>query len=174
MSRAWIGLGSNLGDRAACLTRALGLLTDAGVRPLRVSHLYETSAESAAKEPDYLNGVIEAETGLGAVALMTEMHRVEESLGRDPVMRGGPRTVDLDLLSLDGLVSGEPGMPVLPHPRLHTRGFVLVPLCELDVHWRHPVLGRSAGELLAGLELRPGAVRLHGPLPAVAAGLWRI
>jgi len=174
LSRAWIAIGSNLGDRAASLGRALDLLARSGVRPVRVSHLYETAPENGAGEPDYLNGVVEAETGMGAVDLMAEMHRVEESLGRDPLVRGGPRTVDLDLLSFDGLISGEPGMPVLPHPRLHTRGFVLVPMCELDVHWRHPVLGISAGELLAGLDGRPGAVRLHGPLPAVAAGLWRI
>lgn len=170
MSRAWIALGSNLGDRAASLARAVDMLADSGVRPLRISNLYETTPEAGGDEPDYLNGVLEAETWIGAAALLSRMHRVEEHLGRDPAGRSGPRAVDLDLLSFDDLVTAEAGGPILPHPRLHNRGFVLVPLCELDVHWRHPALGLSAGELLAGLPPRPGAVRLHGPLGGGAAG----
>jgi len=164
MSRAWIALGGNLGDRAALLAGAVERLRARGIAPLRLSHAYETAPESAAAEPPYLNAVCEAETALPPRELLRALQEIEAALGRPAPHVPGPRTVDLDLLSYDDLVLEEPGL-ILPHPRLHRRGFVLVPLCELNVHWRHPHVGLEGGELLAALALAPGEVRLHGPLP---------
>ncbi len=162
--RAWIALGGNLGDRAAILASAVERLRACGVTVRRLSHAYETRPEGGAAEPPYLNAVAELETTLPPEALLRTLQGIEEALGRPRPHLTGPRTCDLDLLSYDDLVTETPGL-VLPHPRLHRRGFVLVPLCELNVHWRHPGTGLAGGELLAGLSLAPGEVRLHGPLP---------
>ncbi len=165
MRDAWIALGANLGDREDALARAVDLLREHGIEPVRASNLYETVPEGGKPEPLYLNAVLQARTDLGAEAVLATLHGVEQALGREETRRAGPRTCDLDLLSLGDLVLDGRSGPVLPHPRMHVRSFVLVPLCELDVHWNHPALRRSAGELLAELPSVPGEVRLHGPLP---------
>lgn len=165
MSRAWIALGGNLGDRPATLRRAVELLAARGVEPLRISHLYETRPEGGVDEPPYLNGVVEAQTLLEPEQLLEALQQVEGELGRPAGHLPGPRTCDLDLLAWGERTIEQPGLQI-PHPRLHRRGFVLVPLCELDVHWRHPVLDAEAGELLAGLALPPGEVRLYGSFPS--------
>jgi 2-amino-4-hydroxy-6-hydroxymethyldihydropteridine diphosphokinase len=161
---AWIALGSNLGEREATLARAVELLGRRGVDPVRVSHLYETRPEGGKPEPMYLNAVMQARTELDPHRLLDVLHQVESELGRG-LRRTGPRTCDLDLLALGDLVVEESPDLRLPHPRLQDRSFVLVPLCELDVHWRHPALSRSAGEMLAALTTSPGEVRLHARAP---------
>jgi 2-amino-4-hydroxy-6-hydroxymethyldihydropteridine diphosphokinase len=163
---AWIALGSNLGEREATLARAVELLGRRGVDPVRVSHLYETRPEGGQPEPLYLNAVMQARTDLDPHRLLEVLHQVETELGRG--RRAGPRTCDLDLLAVGDMVVEESPDLCLPHPRLQNRSFVLVPLCELDVHWRHPALSRSAGEMLAALPTSPGEVRLHGPARAPA------
>jgi len=165
VSEAWIALGSNLGRREGYLARAVERLAQEGFAARQISHLYETRPQGTAGEPDYLNAVLRGTTDLSPEELLRRMLRIEAELGRPAAERAGPRTCDLDLLAYDAEVrDGEAGL-CLPHPRLHQRGFVLVPLCELDVHWRHPLLGRTAGEMLAALPGSPGDVRLHGPLP---------
>lgn len=175
MSKAWIALGSNLGNRAELLARAVTLLPESGVVPLEVSHLYETSPEEERDEPLYLNAVLQAETALAPRTLLDLLLRIERELGRSE-HRSGPRTCDLDLLAVDDLTIDEPGL-TLPHPRLHLRAFVLVPLCELDPNWRPPGFEESAAELLARLVVVPGATRLFGPLelaePVANAYPWR-
>lgn len=164
MTDTWIALGSNQGDRRETLARAVALLRERGIDPLHVSHLYETVAEAGVDEPPYLNGVLEARTELAPRQLLTLLQGIEEELGRPRDHAPGPRTCDLDILSMGDTVLESAPELCLPHPRLHRRSFVLVPLCEIDVHWRHPVLGCSAGDLLAGLAVQPGEVRLHGSL----------
>lgn len=172
MTETWIALGSNLGDRAGTLARAVDLLRRRGVEPLHISHLYETRPEGDAPEPLYLNAVLHGATRLEPRPLLNLLQEIEAELGRPAGHAPGPRTCDLDLLSV-GETASEAEDICLPHPRMHRREFVLVPLCELDVHWRHPVLHRSAGELLAELPPQPGAVRLHGPLPVPAGAATR-
>jgi len=175
MSEAWIALGSNLGEREELLARAVAFLAESGVTLLDVSHLYETVPEGNVDEPLYLNGVLRAETELAPRPLLELLHQVERRLGRGE-SRSGPRTCDLDLLAWDDLVLEEPGLN-LPHPRLHLRAFVLVPLCEIDPNWRPPGFEESAADLLAKLVVVPGATRLYGPLeigePSPAAYPWR-
>ena len=149
--RAYVGLGSNLGDRAAHLLLGLSALSRLPeTRLLRLSPVYETDPVGP-PQPPYLNMVAELETELSPKGLLAEMLRVEKALGRERRERWGPRTLDLDLLLYGDLVLEEEGLSV-PHPRLHERAFVLVPLLDLLPEGRHPLLGQSFAELLASLD----------------------
>ena len=149
--RAYVGLGSNLGDRAAYLLLGLSALSRLPkTHLLRLSPVYETDPVGP-PQPPYLNMVAELETELSPTGLLAEMLRVEKALGRERRERWGPRTLDLDLLLYGDLVLEEEGLSV-PHPRLHERAFVLVPLLDLLPEGRHPLLGQSFAELLASLD----------------------
>ena len=134
MTRAFVGLGSNLGDREATILRGLGLLQEEpDVVVVRVSSLRDTEPVGYVDQPRFLNGVVELETELPARDLLTRLLAIERELGRT---RGdgpplGPRTIDLDLLLYGDEVIAEAGLQI-PHPRLHERRFVLEPLAELD------------------------------------------
>ncbi|MGC8904990.1 2-amino-4-hydroxy-6-hydroxymethyldihydropteridine diphosphokinase [Thermus sp.] len=154
--RAYVGLGSNLGDRAGYLLLGLSALSRLPkTRLLRLSPVYETEPIGP-PQPRYLNMVAELETGLPPRVLLSEMLRIEKALGRERKERFGPRTLDLDLLLYGDLVLREEGLE-LPHPRLHERAFVLVPLADLLPEGRHPLLGLTFAELLQGLD--PSGVR---------------
>jgi 2-amino-4-hydroxy-6-hydroxymethyldihydropteridine diphosphokinase len=149
--RAYVGLGSNLGDRAAYLLLGLFALSRLPkTHLLRLSPVYETEPVGP-PQPPYLNMVAELETELSPTGLLAEMLRIEKALGRERRERWGPRTLDLDLLLYGDLVLEEAGLSV-PHPRLHERAFVLVPLLDLLPEGRHPLLGQSFAELLASLD----------------------
>lgn len=152
MAEACIGLGSNLGDRRGHLRAGLRELGRAG-RVLAVSRLYETEPVGLREQPAFLNAVARIETTLGARELLRELLGIEALRGRERREKDGPRTLDLDLLLYGEEVIEEEGLAV-PHPRLHLRRFVLAPLAEVARAWRHPVLGRTAVELLAGVEDR--------------------
>jgi 2-amino-4-hydroxy-6-hydroxymethyldihydropteridine diphosphokinase len=149
--RAYVGLGSNLGDRAAYLLLGLSALSRLPkTHLLRLSPVYETDPVGP-PQPPYLNMVAELETELSPKGLLAKMLRIEKALGRERRERWGPRTLDLDLLLYGDLVLEEEGLSV-PHPRLHERAFVLVPLLDLLPEGRHPLLGQSFAELLASLD----------------------
>jgi 2-amino-4-hydroxy-6-hydroxymethyldihydropteridine diphosphokinase len=128
LTRAFVGLGSNLGDREDYLRRALDRLGAA-----RVSSIRETEPVGVTDQPNFLNAVAEVETDLTARELLQLLLEIERELGRDRSrgQRWGPRTIDLDLLLYGDDVIAEPGLTV-PHPRLAERSFVLEPLHELD------------------------------------------
>ena len=152
MTRAFVGLGANLGDREARLRAALELLASSpGVSLLAVSAFRETDPVGYLDQPRFLNAAAEVETELGPRALLDALLEVERALGRERVgPRFGPRTIDLDLLVYGDEVVDEPGLQV-PHPRLHERAFALEPLDELDPGLVVP--GRGAvRELLAELD----------------------
>jgi len=132
VTRAYVGLGANLGDREPTLRAAVALLgAEEGVEVVAVSTLRETEPVGVGKQPLYLNGVAELETTLGARELLDRLLAVEQRFGRVRVPdEHGPRTLDLDLLLYGGEVIDEPELHV-PHPRLHERRFVLEPLAEL-------------------------------------------
>jgi len=147
VARAYIGLGSNLGDRGAALQSALDLLGDDVVA---ASSLRETDPVGYLDQPRFLNAAAALETGLEPRALLDRLLEVERELGRTrDGPRFGPRTIDLDLLLYADRVIDEPGL-VVPHPRLAERRFVLEPLAELDPDLVVPGLGRVS-DLLARL-----------------------
>ena len=134
MARAFVGLGSNLGDRELTLERAVKALRELpGTTVLKVSTFRDTAPVGIVDQPRFLNGAAELETRLEARPLLEALLGIERSLGRDRsgVPPGGPRTLDLDLLLYDDTEIDEPGLRV-PHPKLPERRFVLEPLLELD------------------------------------------
>jgi len=150
-----IGLGANLpsaihGPPEATLVAALAALADEGATVDRLSPWYRSAPVPAGDQPWYVNGVAAVTTQLAPSALLDLLHRVERRFGRQRRDRNEPRVLDLDVLDYDGLVQPE-GRPALPHPRLHERAFVLLPLRDVAPHWRHPVLGRGIDELVGAL-----------------------
>lgn len=129
-NRAFLSLGSNLGDRAATLHAALEELGRRGVRIVRRSSLYETAPVGVTGQPVFLNLAVEVETTLEPEDLLAACQAVERDLGRVRVERWGPRTVDIDILLYDHRTVATPEL-VIPHPRLTERRFVLVPLLEI-------------------------------------------
>ena len=150
--RAYVGLGSNLGDREATLRRALELLdAEPGVRVVAISTLRETDPVGFLEQPRFLNGGCAIETELSPRGLLARLRSVERALGRRrDGPRFGPRTIDLDLLLHGGETVDEPGLQV-PHPRLAERRFALEPLAELDPELMFPD-GRRVKDLLTELE----------------------
>jgi 2-amino-4-hydroxy-6-hydroxymethyldihydropteridine diphosphokinase len=151
VTRAYVGLGANLGDREAAIRRALVLLGERpGVKIVLVSTLRETEPVGLLDQPRFLNGVAMIETTLDPQDLLAALLDVELGLGRNRNgVRFGPRTIDLDVLLYGDRVVDEPGLTV-PHPRLHERAFALEPLAELDPALHIPGRGTVA-EVLAGL-----------------------
>jgi 2-amino-4-hydroxy-6-hydroxymethyldihydropteridine diphosphokinase len=141
--RAYVGLGSNLGDREQTLVAAVDALrAEEGVEVEAVSRLVETDPVGFLDQPRFLNGVAALETTLSPRALLELLLDVERRFGRsrEGVPANGPRTLDLDLVLYGGEEIDEPGLRV-PHPRLHERAFVLEPLAELDPGLEIPGLG---------------------------------
>ena len=145
MTRAFVGVGANLGDREATIREALAALPDV----VAVSELRETEPVGVVDQPRFLNGAAALETELHARELLDALLEIERGLGRERHERWGPRTIDLDLLLYGGELIDEPGLTV-PHPRLHERRFALEPLLDLDPELSIPGRGRVS-ELLAGL-----------------------
>ncbi len=153
-----IALGANLagpaGDPRAQVLAALDRLAGEGVRVAARSRLWRSPAWPDPRDPGFVNAVARVETSLDPAALLAVLHRIEVALGRVRGRPNAPRAIDLDLLDHDGVVRAGPP-PVLPHPRLAERVFVLRPLAEVAPGWRHPVDGRSVDQLIAALP--PGA-----------------
>jgi 2-amino-4-hydroxy-6-hydroxymethyldihydropteridine diphosphokinase len=162
--RIYLGLGSNLGDRLLNLTRAVDELGERRVRTINSSRVYETEPVGGPPQPPYLNAVIEVETDLEPRELLRAGLDVETELGRVRGERWGPRVIDIDLLTYGDRDVFEPDL-VVPHPRMHERAFVLVPLLELDADPPLPG-GKRITTLRIGPEALTG-VRPYAP-PLVA------
>ncbi|WP_321392323.1 2-amino-4-hydroxy-6-hydroxymethyldihydropteridine diphosphokinase [Emcibacter sp.] len=164
-----IGFGGNLpspefGAPANNIRAAMDMLSANGVVAEKISGFYETEPVPASDQPWYVNAVASVSTPLGAGNLLELLHRIEHDLGRVREKRWEARLIDLDLLAYndevlpsgeDWLAAGQadlPGQAVVPHPRLHLRSFVLVPLMDIAPDWFHPVLKKTARELLSELE----------------------
>jgi 2-amino-4-hydroxy-6-hydroxymethyldihydropteridine diphosphokinase len=146
---AWVGIGANLGDAHANVLDALDRLTWVpGVRLLRASSLYRTAPIDSSGD-DYINAVAEVDTSLSARALLAALHAIEQAHGRERPYHNAPRTLDLDLLLYDDEVIDDAPTLTVPHPRMHERAFVLVPLAELAPAVQIPGRGRVADLLPA-------------------------
>ena len=166
---AYLGLGSNLGDRWANLKSVVRLLNapNQGVRVIRSSRVYETEPWGLAGQPRFLNCALQAATSLPPFPLLRRLKEVEDAVGRKPGPRYGPRVADLDILLYGGLTLDETaeGMALqVPHPRLHLRSFALVPLAELVPEYVHPLLDQTIGSLAQKVDGLEG-LTLLGPLP---------
>lgn len=144
MATAFIGLGSNLGDRISNIQKAIEQLNRReGIAVTKISSIYETAPIGLTEQPDFLNAVAEVETSLKALDLLHVALDVENDMGRIRNLRWGPRVIDIDLLIYDDLQTAEPEL-TLPHPRMRERAFVLIPLSEIAPDLRFP-----DGEVLA-------------------------
>jgi len=154
MATAYIGLGSNMGDRVKTLRMAIQRMETLG-RIAGVSSLYETEPVGYLGQPRFLNAVVVLDTALAPVDLLHGLLGIERDLGRMRSFPNAPRTLDLDLLMVDNVILDTPEL-ALPHPRLHERAFVLVPLAEVAPKLVHPGSGKSLQELLNSLPDQSG------------------
>lgn len=151
---AFVGLGSNLGDRLGHLRAALNAMAAAGLQVEAVSSVYESAPMYVADQPTFYNAAARLRTGRTPSMLLSQLLKIETELGRVRAERFGPRTVDLDILLLGpagGTVVREASL-VVPHPRLLERSFALVPLAEVGGECVHPMVGRRIADLAAGHE----------------------
>lgn len=165
LKRIYLSLGSNVGDREQNLQDAIDRLAGAGIRILRCSSVYETEPQDLADQPWFLNVVIEAETELMPMQLLSRIVAIEKEMGRTRKVAKGPRPIDIDVLFFGRFVIDTPQLCV-PHPRLDQRRFVLAPMAELAPDFRHPVMRKSMRELLGrlkGQEVRRREGRLRIP-----------
>lgn len=158
MVTAFVGLGSNVGDREAHLAHALRRLAEE-TDLTAVSSIWETEPVGYADQPSFLNLVARLDTGLEAAELLGLARRIEVERGRERRFRNAPRTLDIDLLLFDDRRISEPGLTV-PHPRMRNRWFVLAPLRELDPELRDPVRGDRFADLLPA---DPAGIRRAAP-----------
>ncbi len=145
---AYISIGSNLGDaRENCLRAARRLAEADSSLQVRLSSLYLTEPQDLEAQNWYVNAVAEVKSSLSARDIFRLLRHIEDELGRERVVRYGPRIIDLDLLCYGDIVLDTKEL-VIPHPKLHKRRFVLVPLCELSPDFEHPVLRKKVCDLL--------------------------
>ena len=171
---AYLGLGTNLGDRRANLRNALQLLSAApGIRLQRTSQIYETEPWGVTDQPPFLNCAAEIAVTLDPETLLSQCQTVERQVGRVPGPRWGPRLIDVDLLLYGARAVTLPHLEI-PHPRLHLRAFALIPLAELAPDSRHPAPevwgGRSVGQLAQLADGQEGVVAVGRPDLAVGGG----
>ena len=164
MSIAYIGIGSNIGDKIGYIQQATMLLKDVNeIKFIDSSSLYETEPFGVKDQEWFINAVIKISTTLSPKELLAVCHRIERQLGRireDDIQKWGPRTVDLDIIFYDDLVISRENLQI-PHVGAHMRAFVLVPMLEIDPEYIHPVLNKTISEIHEELS-DPEEVYLYG------------
>lgn len=152
----FVGIGANLpssfGSPRVTCERAVEMLIEAGIEVFARSRWYESAPVPRSDQPWYVNGVAALKTDKTPPDLLALLHQIEAKFGRVRRERNEARVLDLDLLAYHDVVNPGPEAPILPHPRLRDRAFVLLPLAELAANWRHPETGEAISDLIAGLD----------------------
>ena len=151
MAIAYIGIGSNLGNRQKNCSRAIEMLETRGIVVKKRSSMYETKPRGVADQPQFINMALEVETGLEPYDLLRTLKDIEREIGRRETFKWGPRIIDLDILLFDALFLRDNSLQI-PHPLMHERDFVLKPLCEIAPDKIHPLLKVRMCDLLEKLE----------------------
>ena len=146
MAIVHLGIGSNIGDRQANCERALELLGGRGIKIKKVSSMYETRPWGLKEQPDFINMAAEAETDLSPEELLDALKGIEKEMGRKDTVKWGPRVIDLDILFYNDEIVDTQRLRI-PHPFIHERDFVVVPLAEIAPDKVHPVLKKSVRQL---------------------------
>lgn len=157
-----VALGANIGRPLEQLSAAIHALAEV-VEPERISAVYRTEPEGFRDQPEFLNLVFTGRSSLDPRELLARAQQVEVALGRDRPFPGAPRSIDIDLLAVGERVENTPSL-ILPHPRMHLRAFVLVPLAEIAPDWQHPVLKLTPDQMLRAAAPPLGRVELFGRL----------
>jgi 2-amino-4-hydroxy-6-hydroxymethyldihydropteridine diphosphokinase len=150
VKKVYLSLNSNLGNREQMLQDAIDAMNTSDMRVVRVSSVYETEPMDVRNQPWFLNVVVEIETELFPLVLLSRLNKIERQLGRKRVMVKGPRSIDIDILLFEKFIIDTDVLTV-PHPRMTERRFVLEPMTELSPELRHPANRRTMRELLAGV-----------------------
>jgi 2-amino-4-hydroxy-6-hydroxymethyldihydropteridine diphosphokinase len=152
---AIVAIGSNLAGNfpspAAAAAAAMTALDSGEIRITARSRFYRSTAWPDPSDPEFVNAAVLVETSLSAAALLARLHQIEAAFGRERKQINAPRTLDLDIVDYGGTVTTADDTPVLPHPRLADRAFVLLPLVDVAPDWRHPATGATAAALVAAL-----------------------
>jgi dihydroneopterin aldolase/2-amino-4-hydroxy-6-hydroxymethyldihydropteridine diphosphokinase len=151
MAIIYIGIGSNLGDKEGNCKAAIERLSKKGVTIKKISSPYRTKPWGIEDQPDFVNMAVEAETKIHPAELLPILKTIEKEMGRQEGARWGPRLIDLDLLFYDDMVISSDELAI-PHPRLHKREFVLLPLAEIAAGHVHPVLKTTIKQLAENLK----------------------
>ncbi len=150
----FIGLGANLPSRYGrpeqTVKAAIAALAAAGVEILATSGLWRSAPVPISDDPWYCNAVVSVRAGMTSSALLDVLQNIEKDFGRGDNARNAPRVIDLDLLAFNNEIADTPAL-ILPHPRMHERAFVLVPLREISPEWVHPVMNKTIDEMLSAL-----------------------
>jgi 2-amino-4-hydroxy-6-hydroxymethyldihydropteridine diphosphokinase len=161
----FLSLGSNVGDREKNLRAAIAALPELGVQIKKVSSIYETEPVDLLEQPWFLNCVVEGETTVPPVELLTELRALEQRMGSKKLVARGPRLIDLDILIYGQQTIDSPALQV-PHPRMHLRRFVLAPLAEIAPDLMHPSWSGTTAQLLATTDDKSAVKKISGDLRA--------
>jgi 2-amino-4-hydroxy-6-hydroxymethyldihydropteridine diphosphokinase len=158
MAIAYIGIGSNLGNRQKNCSRAIEMLETRGIVVKKRSSMYETKPWGVADQPQFINMALEVDTGLEPYDLLRMLKDIERELGRRETSKWGPRIIDLDILLFDDLFLRDNSLQI-PHPLMHERDFVLKPLCEIAPDKIHPLRKVKMCDLLQELEKQDSRIQ---------------
>jgi dihydroneopterin aldolase/2-amino-4-hydroxy-6-hydroxymethyldihydropteridine diphosphokinase len=158
---AFIGIGSNLGDKEKNIEDAIRLISESGfTKIVKISSLYKTEPVGYVKQDWFVNAVIKVKTKLSPKELLDSLSEIEKDLGRERVKKWGPRIIDLDILFYDKLILNEEGVTI-PHPHLHERNFVLKPFCKIEPEFIHPILNKSILMLYNELQKKEKVIKIQ-------------